>query len=171
LYDIFMFVQDTLVSELIVPEQFPRDDEGRVFEFPNTKEFQSVFEKSQEAFKRVFDSQEHHCGICSRNLLGDKFFFLSGCIHFFCLECIQSQVIHKILEGNVGNILCPESGCGKHLNDWDIRNMQLSDSDKERYDSLSLKNAIAQMDDVGWCPVPNCGSIANIDREDNTGTC
>lgn len=71
----------------------------------------------------------------------------------------------------MGNIICPESGCGKQLNDWDIRNMQLSPTDKERYESLSLKNAIAEMDDIGWCPVPSCETIANIDREENTGTC
>ena len=71
----------------------------------------------------------------------------------------------------MGNIFCPEHGCGKHLNDWDIRNMGLSKSDRETYEQLSLKNAIAEMDDVGWCPVEGCGSIANIDREDNTGRC
>jgi len=49
--------------------------------------------------------------------------------------------------------------------------MGLSKADRERYEQLSLNNAIADMDDVGWCPVPGCGSIANIDREENTGRC
>ena len=71
----------------------------------------------------------------------------------------------------MGNILCPEHGCGTQLNDWDIRNMGLSKADRDRYEQLSLKNAIAEMDDVGWCPVLGCSSIANIDRDDNTGRC
>ena len=49
--------------------------------------------------------------------------------------------------------------------------MQLSKTDKEKYEQLSLTNAIAEMDDVGWCPISGCGSIANIDRDDNTGKC
>lgn len=115
--------------------------------------------------------EEHYCAICCRNLLGNKFTFLSGCEHFFCTDCIQTQVISKIKEGKVGNILCPEKGCGKHLNDWDIRNMGLNKADRDRYETLSVKNAIAEMDDIGWCPISGCGSIANIDREDNTGRC
>lgn len=123
------------------------------------------------AFKRVFDSEEQNCGICTRNLLGGKFNFFSGCEHFFCIDCVQTFVIGKIQEGKVGDILCPDKNCKKPLNDWDIRNVGLSKSDRERYEKLSLNNAIAEMDDVGWCPVAGCGSIANIDREDNTGKC
>jgi hypothetical protein len=85
--------------------------------------------------------------------MGDKFFFLSGCEHVYCTECIQTLVIAKIKDGKVGDIICPEKSCRKQLNDWDIRNMGLSKSDKDRYEQLSVTNAIAEMDDVGWCPM------------------
>jgi hypothetical protein len=37
----------------------------------------------------------------------------------------------------------------------------------EKYEQFSLNNAIAQMDDLGWCPLSGCGSLANIDKESN----
>ena len=97
--------------------------------------------------------EEHFCGICTRNLLGDKFFFLSGCEHIYCQECLKELVLNRIEDGSVVNIMCPEAGCGKQMNDWDIRNMGLSKADKDRYEQISLNNAVANMDDVGWCPV------------------
>ena len=174
LYDVFIYIQDSLVTDLLndFPELLPQSADGNIrLEFQTTKQFEIVFDQSYVSFKRSFDNEEHYCKICSRNLLGYKFIFLSGCEHFYCTECIQTLVTQKICEGQVGNILCPEQGCGRQINDWDIRNMGLSKADRERYEQLSLNNAIADMDDVGWCPVQGCGSIANIDKEDNTGRC
>jgi hypothetical protein len=34
-----------------------------------------------------------------------------------------------------------------------------------------LHNAIAQMEDLGWCPIVGCGSIANVERSENQGRC
>ena len=42
---------------------------------------------------------------------------------------------------------------------------------REKYDNLMLKNAIEQMDDMCWCPLPQCGALAVIEKEDNVGRC
>lgn len=47
---------------------------------------------SMEAQRRTFNSEEHECKICTRKLLGAKFFFLSGCEHYFCFDCIKAMV-------------------------------------------------------------------------------
>ena len=70
-------------------------------EYASENEFQKVFDQSQKAFKRKFDAEEHFCKICARNLLGDKFFFLSGCEHFYCLECIRELVTLKVESGQI----------------------------------------------------------------------
>lgn len=57
------------------------------------------------------------------------------------------------------------------LNDRDIKNLGLSAELLEKYEKLSLDNAIAQMDDMGWCPLPSCKQIANIDKAANHGKC
>jgi hypothetical protein len=35
--------------------------------------------------------------------------------------------------------------------------LSLDEEEKQKYEKLSLDNAIANMDDLGWCPVPGCG--------------
>jgi hypothetical protein len=35
----------------------------------------------------------------------------------------------------------------------------------EKYEQFSLNNAIAQMDDLGWCPLNGCGSLATLERD------
>jgi hypothetical protein len=42
------------------------------------------------------------------------------------------------------------------LNDRDIKNLNLDSDLNKKYDKLSLDNAIAQMDDMGWCPLSGC---------------
>jgi len=39
------------------------------------------------------------------------------------------------------------------MNDRDIKNLELSLDLMKKYEKLSLDNAIAQMDDMGWCPL------------------
>jgi len=60
--------------------------------------------------------------------MGDKFVFLSGCEHLFCLECLADDVVMKINEGKVAQICCAEAECMKPLNDLDIRNLKLDQS-------------------------------------------
>jgi len=51
------------------------------------------------------------------------------------------------------------------LNDFDIKNLKLDEKLMKTYEKLSLDNAIAQMDDMGWCPIPNCNQLAHIERD------
>jgi hypothetical protein len=41
----------------------------------------------------------------------------------------------------------------------------------DKYEKFSLNNAIAQMDDMGWCPLKGCGALANLEKEENSGRC
>lgn len=49
--------------------------------------------------------------------------------------------------------------------------MGLDQEIAEKYESMSLKQAINQMDDMGICPLPGCGSLATKDLELNMGKC
>lgn len=81
------------------------------------------------------------------------------------------MVVQKIKEGNISNLTCAESCCKKPFNDRDIKNLELTQEQMKLYEKLSLDNAIAQMDDMGWCPLPSCGQIAHIERDQNLGKC
>lgn len=95
------------------------------------------------AQRRSFNNEEHQCNICMRKLLGDKFFFLSGCEHYFCMECIKSMAILAIKNCQIETLVCADAGCKKHLNDLDIKNMGLDKEYIEKYEQYSLNNAIA----------------------------
>ena len=77
-----------------------------------------------------------------RNLLGDKFTFLSGCKHFFCTECLIDMTMTQIEAGKVTTLRCADKDCLKNLNDLDMRNLGLSKETREKYDTICLKNAI-----------------------------
>lgn len=57
------------------------------------------------------------------------------------------------------------------LNDHDIKRMGLSDELVKKYEKFSLEHAISQMPDIGWCPIPGCKSLANIEKSENKGRC
>ena len=102
IYEMVNIIQDELVETLIEahPEELVRNADGDLeIEFSNAKELDLAMNKSMEAFRRSFDSEEHTCEICYRNLLGEKFTFLSSCEHFFSTECLQAMIIEKINAG------------------------------------------------------------------------
>jgi hypothetical protein len=81
------------------------------------------------------------------------------------------MVTLAIKNGKVESLLCAESSCKKQLNDIDIKNLGLDREYVEKYEQYSLNNAIAQMEDLGWCPLPGCGSLATLEKEQNVGRC
>jgi len=96
-----------------------------MFEFNTSAQFQLVFDACQAAYKLAFDLEEHECGICAKYLLGDKFIFLSGCEHLFCLECMTTDVTNKINCGKISDICCANEDCKKLLNELDMKGLGL----------------------------------------------
>lgn len=75
------------------------------------------------------------------------------------------------IESNSNQIICPQAGCGIPLNDLDIGSLRLGQQMLDKYEKISLNQAIAQMEDMGWCPMPGCKSVANIEKAENIGRC
>lgn len=69
---------------------------------------------------------------------------------------MQDFVVQKIQDGQVAKLMCPCSDCKRPLNDRDIKNLNLDSELVKLYEKVSLENAISQMDDMGWCPIPSC---------------
>lgn len=81
------------------------------------------------------------------------------------------MVSQKINEGNIANLKCANKSCGKLFSDNDIKNLKLAPDLQQKYEKLSLENAIANMDDMGWCPIAGCSQLANIEKKSNYGQC
>ena len=175
LYDIAIFLQDEFMEQFLEqmgPETADQEDSSLIsLNFKESPLAQYYTTLCQQAYRRQFDEEQHRCDICTEDLLGSKFFFMSGCEHFFCEECILSMVKSKIVEGQIAHLKCANQACGKAFSDNDIKNLSLDEEEKKKYEKLSLDNAIANMDDLGWCPVPGCGQLANIEKQENYGKC
>jgi hypothetical protein len=74
-------------------------------------------------------------------------------------------VILKINDGQIAQLTCAEASCKKMLNDKDIKNLKLEPEVLKKYEKLSLDNAIDQMEDMGWCPLPSCSQLAHIEKD------
>ncbi len=79
------------------------------------------------------------------------------------------MIVSKINEGQFKLIKCAVADCQKALNDMDVKNVGLDKSMLDKYEEFSVQSAIEAMDDMCWCPVPTCGSVAAI--ESNSGRC
>lgn len=106
-----------------------------------------------------------------KNYLGDKFFFLSGCEHQFCTDCVSEMANNKIQNNDILGIICAEADCGVQLTNLDISNLNMDKELVKKWEELSFRNAIDEMDDMGWCPIPNCGALAHINQDKNQGQC
>jgi hypothetical protein len=82
-----------------------------------------------------------------------------------------TDVTNKINSGQVSDICCAEASCKKLLNELDMKSLGLNQEMREKYETFSVNNAIANMDDMGWCPNETCGAIAQIEKEENSGRC
>jgi hypothetical protein len=106
-YECVYYIQDELMQAFIDSDafsqkgtRFHRNSHGHIeVKYNSSLEFQKVFEDSVAAQRRSFNMEEHQCKICMRKLLGDKFFFLSGCEHYFCQECIVEMVTLSFKNG------------------------------------------------------------------------
>ena len=138
LYDMVCYIQDEMIQEIIeeCPDKLPTDGDGNItLAYESSALLQEAYDQSQVSYRRVFDSEEHYCGICMRNLLGEKFTFLSGCEHFFCTECLTDMAVTQIESGKVTMIHCGDIDCRRNLNDLDMRNLGLSKEMREKYDT------------------------------------
>ncbi|OAQ25430.1 RING finger domain-containing protein [Linnemannia elongata AG-77] len=79
-----------------------------------------------------------------------------SCGHVFCHGCYEQYLTQKINEeGECRRILCPESGCSVLVDEANIKRI-ISPSTLTKYRRLQDKAYIADLDNLRWCPAPNC---------------
>ena len=89
---------------------------------------------------------------------------MPGCMHYFCKECIKEYASELIQRGEIGKLYCPEvTGCKTMLNEIILRKCELPSEQLEKFNQFSFNQAIENMSDFSWCPVPECASPAEVD--------
>ncbi|KAG0236529.1 hypothetical protein BGW41_000397 [Actinomortierella wolfii] len=78
------------------------------------------------------------------------------CNHQFCYDCYKHYVTQKIVEeGECRRILCPESGCNFIVDQLTVQKV-VEPKTLERYRQLLDRAYVEDMDNLRWCPAPNC---------------
>ncbi|CAI2179038.1 92_t:CDS:2 [Funneliformis geosporum] len=100
------------------------------------------------------------CRVCYESLPRSSFREITvNCDHglFICKSCVSKHISTQLdSKGDVG-INCPFDNCGENLEYHDVKK-QASKEVFDRYDTLTLLQALRQMPEFRWCKNSGCGS-------------
>ncbi|KEH37680.1 zinc finger, C3HC4 type (RING finger) protein [Medicago truncatula] len=96
------------------------------------------------------------CEICTETKTTKEAFFITGCNHAYCSDCVVLYVRSKI-EENVINVRCPESGCSGLLEAEECRAI-LPVEDFDRW-GKALCEAMFDVNEKFYCPFPDCSAL------------
>ncbi|CAF1100294.1 unnamed protein product [Adineta steineri] len=129
----------------------------------------------------AFPFEQQTCLICydDKDLNNYTYSFANSCQHpvrSICKSCLFNHVQKTFQVTFTDDIYCPEPDCHVKL-DYDIiRNIFLSNGDRnliDRYDRYILNRQLEQMDDFIWCSNPSCnvGQVNEDGAMNNIVTC
>lgn len=101
------------------------------------------------------------------------------CLHVFCKVCIAEVASASIDNGKLDKVRCPathcfsdgQKQCETQITELDLRKMSVSQDRIDKLAKFNVTQAVDKMDDMGWCPVSDCGKPADVVEEMNWGTC
>lgn len=137
-----IFLQDDLDEgdSRVISEQMPIEEA-----------FTSMIRYDQQREEEEFAQSEQECGICFTQQAGSLFLRLRPCKHHFCRICVNEYCRTYIKEGNVLNLICPETDCKSEIPPPMVT-ANLTPEEYERYETLSLRKGLDCMGDIVWCP-------------------
>lgn len=107
------------------------------------------------AIGRSPNYEDFNCPICFEPIKQFDGVTLQGCLHSFCLQCIQNVIDNS----ETGQIQCPyrddDMNCENYLLDSEIRDLLLPES-YQKYLSKTIKLVECQMLKTMHCLKPNC---------------
>lgn len=118
--------------------------------------------------------ETQRCPMCFDEMPGSRGLFLA-CGHFGCRDCLTHMVQLHMKEADVAALRCPTADCREGFGREALREVLGEDSSAlERWDELSLRRCLDQMQDIVDCP--RCLADAGqrtpcIVEEDNMAQC
>jgi len=108
------------------------------------------------------DSEFTMCEICYSSNQGlENFFLFSNCLHFFCKQCLRDYATDLIMRGQVGKLFCPcMEGCKTFMTEGNLTDIGIDQNVIDKFNQFSFDVGIASMEDMGYCPKPDCASTA-----------
>jgi E3 ubiquitin-protein ligase RNF144 len=109
---------------------------------------------------------EFDCKICRETKTMDDAFYLSGCSHSYCSDCVVSYIRYK-LEHKIINIMCPVPGCRGWFEPEFCRSI-LPTEVFERWDK-ALCEDLFNVREKFYCPFADCSALLINDGKEAVG--
>ncbi|XP_062589705.1 E3 ubiquitin-protein ligase RNF14-like [Saccostrea cucullata] len=160
-----------LRDKVLLQDDFEDGDTRVISDYMQIEEaVTSIMRYDQHRDEEEFQQNEQECGICFDQQTGTSFLRLKPCKHHFCQTCVNEHCRTHIKDGNVLNLLCPETDCKSEIPPFVVLS-NLTDEERERYETLSLRKGLDCMGDIVWCPRCHNPVIQEKEAELKLGHC
>jgi E3 ubiquitin-protein ligase RNF14 len=129
---------------------------------------------NQRMKKKLFDKETFDCGVCLEPKKGSACYRMARCPHVFCVSCLQDYYNSCITEGEVNNVKCMSTDCGKTgskgkkkerlLSPKELLAIPIARDQVERYAKLKRKKKIESDPSIIFCPRTWCQGAMRTDK-------
>ncbi|KAJ4369718.1 hypothetical protein N0V83_005481 [Neocucurbitaria cava] len=128
---------------------------------------------SRRMKKELFDKETFDCEVCLEPKKGSACYRMERCSHVFCIACLQDYYNSCIKEGDVNNVKCMSTDCGKSgnkakkdrlLSPKELLQIPISREQVERYAKIKRKKKIESDPTIIFCPRSWCQGAMRTDR-------
>ncbi|KAJ4311939.1 hypothetical protein N0V94_007701 [Neodidymelliopsis sp. IMI 364377] len=134
-----------------------------------------LLEYSSRLKRELFDKETFDCQVCLEPKKGSACYRMERCSHVFCVACLQDYYNTCITEGDVNNVKCMSTECGKPsidrkkkkerlLSPKELLQIPLSREQVERYANIKRKKKIESDPDIMFCPRSWCQGAMRSDK-------
>lgn len=126
-----------------------------------------------EMKKDLFEKETFDCEVCLEPKKGSACYRMQRCSHVFCVACLQDYYNNCISEGNVNNVKCMSTECGKSSNNQkkdrllspkELLQIPLRKETVERFAKLKRKKEIESDPTIIFCPRTWCQGAMRTDK-------
>ncbi|XP_075224500.1 uncharacterized protein LOC142326155 [Lycorma delicatula] len=136
--------------------------------FNNLKNYLKNY--NEDRILTEFNKSYFCCIICYQDKMGHHCMQFKPCDHTFCKDCIRQYVQHKITDGSVYVIKCPQDECESEIMPSQVRDL-VSPEQFARYDNLLLTTTLQTMTDITVCPRQSCQYPVSREPDEKMAVC
>jgi E3 ubiquitin-protein ligase RNF14 len=134
---------------------------------------QELVAYSKKLKRELFDKETFDCEVCLEPKKGSACYRMERCSHVFCVACLQDYYNNCIKEGDVNNVKCMSTECGKSggskrkkdrlLSPKELLQIPLARETVERFAKIKRKKKMESDPAILYCPRSWCQGAMRSD--------
>lgn len=114
-----------------------------------------------------FDHEYFECPVCITSKSGKECARFVPCQHVFCRECLSEFYRQQLSDSVIKPLCCMATACNSEASPSLLRSLLPADQ-FDRYERLLFEKSLENMEDMVYCPRPNCQSIVVVTSTDGS---